>query len=60
MNGPMRTTARSVQLAVIATPTASVVEAVAEARRRHSSAAASIDGHAGRMAGNRNLMAAAA
>ena len=36
MNGtPTPRVARSVQLAVLAAPTTSVVEAVAEARRRH-------------------------
>jgi hypothetical protein len=35
MNGtPVRRVARSVQLAVMATPTSSVLEAAAEARRR--------------------------
>ena len=39
MNGtPMRRVARSVQLAVMAAPTTSVVEAAAEARRRHAPA----------------------
>jgi hypothetical protein len=39
MNGTMRRLlGRSVQLAVLATPTTSVVDAVAEARRRHESA----------------------
>jgi len=39
MNGTMRRLlGRSVQLAVLATPTASVVDAVAEARRRHDAA----------------------
>jgi hypothetical protein len=39
MNGPMTTTARSVQVAVMTTPTTSLVEAVAEARRRRGVAA---------------------
>jgi hypothetical protein len=41
MNGTMRRLlGRSVQLAVMATPSTSVVDAVAEARRRHDSAVA--------------------
>lgn len=41
MNGtPMRRVARSVQLAVMAAPSTTVVEAVAEARRRHDPARA--------------------
>lgn len=43
MNGTMRRLlGRSVQLAVMATPTTSVEHAVAEARRRHESAVAMI------------------
>jgi hypothetical protein len=42
MNGTTTRSDRSVQLAVMASPTTSLVEAVAEARRRHGSAAASI------------------
>lgn len=39
MNGtPMRRVERSVQLAVMAAPSTSVVEAAAEARRRHEPA----------------------
>lgn len=43
MNGTLRRLlGRSVQLAVMATPSTSVVDAVAEARRRHDSAVALI------------------
>ena len=41
MNGMTTRGDRSVQLAVMATPTTSLVEAVAEARRRQGAAAAS-------------------
>lgn len=60
MNGtPMQTVARSVQLAVMATPSTTVDEAVAEARRRHAVASVEIDDRSaeGR---RRPLMAAAA
>jgi hypothetical protein len=40
MNGTTTRTDRSVQLAVMAAPTTSLVEAVAEARRRHGTAVA--------------------
>jgi hypothetical protein len=42
MSGTMSRVARSVQLAVMATPTTTIVEAVAEARRRHGTAAARV------------------
>jgi hypothetical protein len=40
MNGTTRDQVRSVQLAVMAAPSASVAEAVAEARRRHDTSGA--------------------
>ena len=43
MNGTTNTSAgRSVQLAVMAAPSTSIVEAVAEARRRHDSSGGQI------------------
>ena len=40
MNGTTHVQVRSVQLAVMAAPSASVAEAVAEARRRHDTSGA--------------------
>ena len=42
MNGTTHGQARSVQLAVMAAPSASVAEAVAEARRRHDTSGSSM------------------
>jgi hypothetical protein len=48
MNGTTRVQVRSVQLAVMAAPSASVAEAVAEARRRHDASDAWISLPVGR------------